>query len=166
MKFSGKRRIAAPPELVWPLLADPEAMPRYSPQVSRVHLLSGGEGVGARSYTMVLAGGRSFPCEEFVSVWEPPRRLVSTFKVTSIRGEVEYDLSVPSVGAAGFRDAADSSDCELRWFGRASFASPWLWVVAPLALFIPVFMLASTGKRQRESIEQLARVAEADARGR
>lgn len=66
------RLIAATPEAVWAVVADPSHIPRWWPGVTRV------EGVHAGHFTEVIPTGRGRPVRlDFdVAVAEPPQRLI------------------------------------------------------------------------------------------
>lgn len=68
------RTLAAPPEDVWAVVADPHHLPRWWPRVGRV------EGVDERSWTQVFTTkkGRTVRADFRLLESEPPRRRVWT----------------------------------------------------------------------------------------
>lgn len=168
MRFSGTVRVRAPAKGVWDLLANPEALPRFVPAITRVHLLSGGAGeVGAQSYTVVHASGRSRTVAGFVSVCEPERRLAGAATAGMYRTTYDYHLSaVNSDEPRGYRDAVPPPATEVRWFASASLRSPALWLLMPFVLFLPLIVVAIVGRETDKIMTHLARVAEADVRAK
>jgi uncharacterized protein YndB with AHSA1/START domain len=66
-RTTGSRRIAASPEVVWPIVADPHHLPRWWPGVSRV------EGVHADRFTEVIPTRRGKPVRlDFVVIESVP----------------------------------------------------------------------------------------------
>jgi uncharacterized protein YndB with AHSA1/START domain len=65
-----RRRVAAPPDAVWALLADPYALARWWPRVERV------EGVTGDAWTTVMRSerGRAVRADWRLEASEPPRR--------------------------------------------------------------------------------------------
>jgi uncharacterized protein YndB with AHSA1/START domain len=66
--------VAAPPEVVWPLVSDPARLPEWFAFAERVEVL-GGEGVGQRRRQHGHWGRRESAIDQEVTAWEPPRRL-------------------------------------------------------------------------------------------
>ena len=114
---------------------------------------------------MVLSNGRSAVCEQFTSVWEVRRRIVSTVTVGTYRLQSEY-LLLPAEPEklTGFRDTASRPETDIRWTLDAALRSPALWAVMPFVLFVPVLLMTRIGKRHDEVMARLGQVAEADAR--
>ncbi len=70
MTVARRRRVAAPPDAVWALLADPYALARWWPRVERV------EGVTGDAWTTVMRSerGRAVRADWRLEASEPPRR--------------------------------------------------------------------------------------------
>ena len=73
-RTTATRRIGAPPDVVWRIVADPHHLPRWWPGVSRV------EGVHSDRFTEVIPTRRGKPVRlDFIVVEsEPPQRRVWT----------------------------------------------------------------------------------------
>jgi uncharacterized protein YndB with AHSA1/START domain len=69
MRVARSRVLRAPPAVVWRVLADPYALPRWWPLVRRV------EGVGEQGWTLVLGkpGGRGVRADQRLEESEPER---------------------------------------------------------------------------------------------
>lgn len=70
------RTLSAPPERVWPLLADPKRWPEWLPGVTTSEVLAGpAEGVGRRQRLQAAYGGQRGEIELQITDWEPRRRV-------------------------------------------------------------------------------------------
>ncbi|HEV8489324.1 MAG TPA: SRPBCC family protein [Candidatus Limnocylindrales bacterium] len=74
IEFSRQRRIAAPPERIWPLVDDVAAWPRWFTEAERGEVLSGW-GVGRRQRMHGHARGKTTEIDSVVVGHQPPRRL-------------------------------------------------------------------------------------------
>jgi uncharacterized protein YndB with AHSA1/START domain len=69
-----ERMVPAPPETVWPLVADPEQLPRWFGFAERVEVLEG-EGAGQRRRQHGHWGKKPSEVDQELTVFDPPRRL-------------------------------------------------------------------------------------------
>jgi uncharacterized protein YndB with AHSA1/START domain len=69
-----EKTVPAPPETVWPLVADPEQMPRWFGFADRVEVLEG-EGAGQRRRQHGHWGSKPSEVDLQLTAFEPPRRL-------------------------------------------------------------------------------------------
>lgn len=72
---SVERDVAAPPEVLWPLVSDPQVPARFSPELEDAHV----DGGGAATLGAVIVGrnaraGRAWTTRSTVVECEPPRR--------------------------------------------------------------------------------------------
>lgn len=74
IEFSRQRHIDAPPELIWPLVDDVSAWPRWFTEAERCEVVSG-SGVGRRQRMFGHARGKATEIDSEVVAWEPPNRL-------------------------------------------------------------------------------------------
>ena len=71
-----RRSLAAPPERVWPLLADAARWPEWMPGVETSRVTSDRvEGTGRRQRLERAWGGRRGEVDLEITEWEPPRRI-------------------------------------------------------------------------------------------
>ena len=114
-----RRTIAAAPERIWDVVADPERLPDWWPRVQRV------EESGRRAWTAVLAspkGGRTLRADYTLVASDHPRRLrwrhevdESPFERVLRASETEVALA-PAVG--GGTEVTLSEELRLRGFSR------------------------------------------------
>jgi uncharacterized protein YndB with AHSA1/START domain len=69
-----EKTVPAPPETVWPLVADPEQLPRWFGFAERVEVLEG-EGAGQRRRQHGHWGSKPSEVDQELTAFEPPRRL-------------------------------------------------------------------------------------------
>jgi uncharacterized protein YndB with AHSA1/START domain len=69
-----ERTVPAPPETVWPLVADPEQLPRWFGFAERVEVLEG-EGAGQRRRQHGHWGSKPSEVDQELTAFDPPRRL-------------------------------------------------------------------------------------------
>ncbi|MFN2432562.1 MAG: SRPBCC family protein [Gemmatimonadota bacterium] len=70
------RTITAPPERVWPLLADPTRWPEWLPGITTSEVTAGPvEGVGRRQRLDAAYAGQHGEIELRITDWEPRRRI-------------------------------------------------------------------------------------------
>jgi uncharacterized protein YndB with AHSA1/START domain len=69
-----EKTVPAPAETVWPLVADPEQLPRWFGFAERVEVLEG-EGVGQRRRQHGHWGKKPSEVDQELTAFEPPRRL-------------------------------------------------------------------------------------------
>jgi uncharacterized protein YndB with AHSA1/START domain len=69
-----ERAVPAPPERVWPLVADPQELPRWFGFAERVEVLEG-EGVGQRRRQHGHWGKKASEVDQELTAFEPGRRL-------------------------------------------------------------------------------------------
>ncbi len=69
-----EREVPAPPERVWPLVADPDELPRWFGFAERVEVLEG-EGVGQRRRQHGHWGKKASEVDQELTAYEPERRL-------------------------------------------------------------------------------------------
>jgi uncharacterized protein YndB with AHSA1/START domain len=69
-----ERVVGAPPERVWPLISDPDELPRWFGFAERVEVLDG-EGVGQRRRQHGHWGSKPSEIDQELTAFEPPRRL-------------------------------------------------------------------------------------------
>jgi uncharacterized protein YndB with AHSA1/START domain len=74
LEIVAERVVGAPPERVWPLVADPEQLPRWFGFAERVEVLDG-EGVGQRRRQHGHWGRKPSEVDQELTAFEPPRRL-------------------------------------------------------------------------------------------
>jgi uncharacterized protein YndB with AHSA1/START domain len=74
VEFARMRRIAAPPERIWPYVDDVTAWPKWFTEAERAEVLSGA-GQGRRQRMYGHARGRPTEIDSVVTVYQPPRRL-------------------------------------------------------------------------------------------
>jgi uncharacterized protein YndB with AHSA1/START domain len=74
IEIVAERTVPAPPEQVWPLVADPGELPRWFGFAERVEVLEG-EGVGQRRRQHGRWGSKPSEVDQEVTAFEPPRRL-------------------------------------------------------------------------------------------
>ena len=74
IEVTAERVLAAPPERVWPLVADPGELPRWFGFAERVEVLEG-EGVGQRRRQHGHWGKKASEVDQELTAFEPPRRL-------------------------------------------------------------------------------------------
>lgn len=92
------RRIAAPPERIWEVVADHERWPEWFTALTTVEALEPSEGVGGRRRVRI----RSLAVEEEFLAWEPGRQFAFTVThatTRAIRSMVE-DVRLTSAGDA------------------------------------------------------------------
>lgn len=161
MRFHGELIVRARPSTVWSLIAHPESWPRYTPKFARVEMLGQKEGVGARPYMVWTLNGRRLPCEEFVQVWEPLRRIHATATAGGIISDYEYELT-PIEG--DYRDS-NAPKTRIAWTMTVRFTT-LVWLLMPLLCFLPLILAKLlTSRQQNESWSRMTRVAEAEERG-
>jgi uncharacterized protein YndB with AHSA1/START domain len=69
-----ERTFAAPPDRVWPLVADPDELPRWFDFAERVEVLAG-EAVGQRRRQHGHWGAKPSEVDQEITAFEPPHRL-------------------------------------------------------------------------------------------
>jgi uncharacterized protein YndB with AHSA1/START domain len=69
-----ERTVAAPPETVWPLVSDPEQLPRWFGFAERIEVLEG-EGAGQRRRQHGHWGKKPSEVDQELTAYEPPKRL-------------------------------------------------------------------------------------------
>ena len=69
-----ERMVPAPPETVWPLVADPEQLPRWFGFAERVEVLEG-EGAGQLRRQHGHWGKKPSEVDQELTAFDPPRRL-------------------------------------------------------------------------------------------
>jgi uncharacterized protein YndB with AHSA1/START domain len=69
-----EKTVPAPPETVWPLVADPEQLPRWFGFAERVEVLEG-DGAGQRRRQHGHWGSKPSEVDQELTAFEPPRRL-------------------------------------------------------------------------------------------
>ena len=69
-----ERTVAAPPEAVWPLVSDPEQLPRWFGFAERVEVLEG-EGAGQKRRQHGHWGKKPSEVDQELTAYEPPKRL-------------------------------------------------------------------------------------------
>jgi uncharacterized protein YndB with AHSA1/START domain len=69
-----ERTVAAPPEAVWPLISDPEQLPRWFGFAERVEVLEG-EGEGQLRRQHGHWGSKPSEVDQELTAFDPPRRL-------------------------------------------------------------------------------------------
>jgi uncharacterized protein YndB with AHSA1/START domain len=69
-----EKTVPAPPETVWPLVADPEQLPRWFGFAERVEVLDG-EGAGQRRRQHGHWGSKPSEVDQELTAFDPPRRL-------------------------------------------------------------------------------------------
>src|SRR3954447_6699312 len=74
IEIVAERVVGAPPERVWPLVADPEQLPRWFGFAERVEVLDG-EGVGQRRRQHGHWGRQPSEGDQELSAFDPPRKL-------------------------------------------------------------------------------------------
>ena len=74
VEFMRSRRIAAPPERIWPYVDDVTAWPKWFTEAERAEVLSGA-GQGRRQRMFGHARGKPTEIDSVVTVYQPPRRL-------------------------------------------------------------------------------------------
>jgi uncharacterized protein YndB with AHSA1/START domain len=74
IEIVAERTVPAPPERVWPLVSEPDALPRWFGFAERVEVLDG-EGVGQRRRQHGQWGGKPSEVDQEITAFEPPRRL-------------------------------------------------------------------------------------------
>jgi uncharacterized protein YndB with AHSA1/START domain len=74
VEFTRTRRIAAPPERIWPYVDDVTAWPKWFTEAERAEVLSGA-GQGRRQRMYSHARGKATEIDSVVTVYQPPRRL-------------------------------------------------------------------------------------------
>lgn len=74
IEFVRSRHIAAPPDRIWPFVADIAAWPRWFTEAERGEVLSG-EGVGRRQRMSGHARGKATEIDSVVTDFEPPHRM-------------------------------------------------------------------------------------------
>jgi carbon monoxide dehydrogenase subunit G len=76
MRFVQVVSLSAPPERVWPILADWERYPEWMPDVAWVRRTGTEEGEGMRLAVRTKVFGISLVTDELVvTTWDPPRRM-------------------------------------------------------------------------------------------
>jgi uncharacterized protein YndB with AHSA1/START domain len=99
-------RVAAPPEVVWPLVTDPARLPEWFAFAERVEVLEG-EGVGQRRRQHGHWGKRESAIDQEITAWEPPRRLAWRHVAERLDGkpaprfaaETEFSIELEPDGA-------------------------------------------------------------------
>jgi uncharacterized protein YndB with AHSA1/START domain len=86
VEFSRQRRIAAPPERIWPLVDDITAWPRWFTEAEKGQVLAG-SGAGRRQRMYGHARGKATEIDSVVTAWEPPRRLRWHHEAERVNGE-------------------------------------------------------------------------------
>jgi uncharacterized protein YndB with AHSA1/START domain len=155
VEFARTRRIAAPPERVWPFVDDVTAWPRWFTEAERGEVLSGvGEGRRQRMYGH--ARGKATQIDSVVTVYDPPRRLEWHHEAERVDGKP---------GSVVFaRDATASVTIEPDGSGsRVTYR-----LVADPGSLLNTFMLRVMAPRPiaksfETSLERLAALAEAPA---
>src|SRR5689334_16834886 len=74
IEIVAERTVAATPERVWPLVAEPDELPRWFGFAERVEVLEG-EGVGQRRRQHGHWGSKPSEVDQEITAFEPPRRL-------------------------------------------------------------------------------------------
>jgi uncharacterized protein YndB with AHSA1/START domain len=69
-----ERTVPAPPEAVWPLVADPEQLPRWFGFAERIEVLEG-EGAGQLRRQHGHWGSKPSEVDQELTAFDPPRRL-------------------------------------------------------------------------------------------
>ena len=69
-----ERTVPAPPDRVWPLVADPDQLPRWFGFAERVEVLEG-EGVGQRRRQHGHWGSKPSEVDQEITAFQPPQRL-------------------------------------------------------------------------------------------
>jgi uncharacterized protein YndB with AHSA1/START domain len=69
-----ERTVPAPPETVWPLVSDPEQLPRWFGFAERVEVLEG-EGAGQKRRQHGHWGNKPAEVDQELTAFEPPKRL-------------------------------------------------------------------------------------------
>jgi uncharacterized protein YndB with AHSA1/START domain len=155
VEFARTRRIAAPPERVWPYVDDVTAWPKWFTEAERGEVLSGaGQGRQQRMYGH--ARGKSTEIDSVVTVYQPPRRLEWRHESERVDGKP---------GSVVFaRDATASVTIE----PDGSGSTVTYRLVATPGSLLNTFMLrvmapGPIGKSFETSLERLAALAESPA---
>jgi len=74
IEIVAERTVAASPERVWPLVAEPDELPRWFGFAERVEVLEG-EGVGQRRRQHGHWGSKPSEVDQEITAFEPPHRL-------------------------------------------------------------------------------------------
>ena len=74
IEIVAERTVAAPPERVWPLVSEPDELPRWFGFAERVEVLDG-EGVGQRRRQHGHWGAKPSEVDQEITAFEPGRRL-------------------------------------------------------------------------------------------
>ena len=102
-----RRAVAAPAAVLWDLLVDLDAWPRWGPTVSAARLEDGGRVLGPRARGAVRTP---------VGVWLP-------FEVTELHHQAHWSWSVAGVPATTHRVRAQGDGCVVElgapWWGAA-----------------------------------------------
>jgi uncharacterized protein YndB with AHSA1/START domain len=101
-----ERTVPAPPETVWPLVSDPEQLPRWFGFAERVEVLEG-EGVGQRRRQYGHWGKKPSEVDQELTAFDPPRRLAWRHLAERLDGKpaprfaASTDFSVDLIPEAG-----------------------------------------------------------------
>src|SRR5688572_16311173 len=74
MVVIAERRVDAAPEVLWPLVAEPDRLPEWFTFAERVEVLAG-EGAGQRRRMHGRWGKKRSEIDQTITAWEPSRRL-------------------------------------------------------------------------------------------
>jgi uncharacterized protein YndB with AHSA1/START domain len=155
VEFARTRRMAAPPERIWPHVDDVTAWPKWFTEAERAEVLSGA-GQGRRQRMYGHARGKATEIDSVVTVYQPPRRLEWHHEAERVDGKP---------GSVVFaRDATASVTIE----PDGSGSTVTYRLLADPGSLLNTFMLRvmaprPIGKSFETSLDRLAALAEAQA---
>ena len=116
--------IAAPVEIVWPLVSDPVRMAAWQPKVGSVTPITTGEPrIGSRYRIIFRMNGREQPFTSTIEEFHPPVRIVLLHIGQKDRRVREtFDLAPNGAGGTSLRHEIDLSNSGIPWYWKPVIA--------------------------------------------
>jgi uncharacterized protein YndB with AHSA1/START domain len=107
IEVSAERSIAAAPDVLWPLVSEPDRLPEWFAFAERVEVLDGPEGAGQRRRQHGRWGKKRSEVDQVITRWEPPRALAWRHEAERLDGKpaprfaASTDFTIELVPEAG-----------------------------------------------------------------
>src|SRR4051812_30340162 len=107
IEVTAERVLPAPPERVWPLVADPDKLPSWFGFAERIEVLEGA-GVGSKRRQHGHWGAKPSEVDQELTAFEPPRRLAWRHLAERLNGKpaprfaasTDFSIELEPIGGA------------------------------------------------------------------
>jgi uncharacterized protein YndB with AHSA1/START domain len=107
IEVRAERSIPAAPDVLWPLVSEPDRLPEWFAFAERVEVLDGPEGAGQRRRQHGRWGKKRSEVDQVITRWEPPRALAWRHEAERLDGKpaprfaASTDFTIELVPEAG-----------------------------------------------------------------